>query len=497
MAVIAEKELRDEKLDFWIQNNWNVLFIGRHGAGKTSRVIEAFERNKLSWKYFSGSTLDPWCDFVGVPKAVTRPDGSQYLDFVLPKYFQDNTIEAIFIDEYNRSHKKIRNAVMELIQYRSINGRKFDRLRLVWAAINPEEDNEYQVEPLDFAQKDRFHIQVNIPYKPSLDWFTKTFNEKSAKGAVAWWHELEEEEKKLVSPRRLEYALRIYEAGGDIKDVIPHSLNVNKLISVLAHGPAKDKLIDFYERKAVDEATKFLLVENNYAASARYLHELPDNVRNTSLANWMEFFLPLVTPEKLSSLVIIESKILDFVVGHIDGYPQFAKIIQNIVSANQHHKIVKRIKSVIGANRTLAGQFGNLHNISADAPFYSRKLLQIPWAKIVANLHTMPIQTTPQRVDVYQRVSSQIPQQLSEQDAIQTLMLFDNIASRSWARSLKVKMPHLMGIINHCINCIHLATGLSWEGILIKYGTNIQVLLSKIKEVDLHQKLFCPSKVKP
>ncbi|HRZ84262.1 MAG TPA: hypothetical protein P5069_17565 [Candidatus Hydrogenedentes bacterium] len=37
--------IREEKLDFWIKNNLNVLFIGKHGVGKTSMVKDAYDRN--------------------------------------------------------------------------------------------------------------------------------------------------------------------------------------------------------------------------------------------------------------------------------------------------------------------------------------------------------------------------------------------------------------------------------------------------------------------
>jgi hypothetical protein len=33
-------DLKDEKLDFWIKNHYNVLFVGKHGVGKTS-IIKA------------------------------------------------------------------------------------------------------------------------------------------------------------------------------------------------------------------------------------------------------------------------------------------------------------------------------------------------------------------------------------------------------------------------------------------------------------------------
>lgn len=97
----AIRELRDEKLDFWIQHSLNVLFVGHYGAGKTTRILDAFKRNKLKFKYFSAATMDPWCDFIGVPKVVSDENGP-YLDYVLPRDFRDDTIEAIYMDEFNR-----------------------------------------------------------------------------------------------------------------------------------------------------------------------------------------------------------------------------------------------------------------------------------------------------------------------------------------------------------------------------------------------------------
>jgi Cdc6-like AAA superfamily ATPase len=43
----------NDVLDFWIKNNLNVLYYGRHGVGKTSIVIESFKRNNLNYQMFS------------------------------------------------------------------------------------------------------------------------------------------------------------------------------------------------------------------------------------------------------------------------------------------------------------------------------------------------------------------------------------------------------------------------------------------------------------
>ena len=60
------------KLNWWISHNKNVLFVGKHGVGKTAMVKEAFDQHGLKWRYFSAATMDPWVDFVGVPREKTE-----------------------------------------------------------------------------------------------------------------------------------------------------------------------------------------------------------------------------------------------------------------------------------------------------------------------------------------------------------------------------------------------------------------------------------------
>ena len=36
-------------MKFWIDNNLNVLFRGKHGCGKTAMVLEAFEEAGLKY----------------------------------------------------------------------------------------------------------------------------------------------------------------------------------------------------------------------------------------------------------------------------------------------------------------------------------------------------------------------------------------------------------------------------------------------------------------
>lgn len=137
----------DHILAHAVENKMNILLKGAHGVGKTAMVKAAFDAAGLKWKYYSAATMDPWVDFIGVPKEKVDEHGNAYLDLVRPRDLAADDVEAIFFDELNRAPKKVRNAVMELIQFKSINGKKFNNLKIVWAAINPDdEDGTYDVE---------------------------------------------------------------------------------------------------------------------------------------------------------------------------------------------------------------------------------------------------------------------------------------------------------------------------------------------------------------
>jgi len=219
-----------KKTDFWIEQNLNVLMIGDHGIGKTAIIKDAFDRNNLKWRYFSASTMDPWVDFVGVPKEVQAEDGTSYLELIQKLEFQDDSIEMLFFDEFNRAPDKVRNAVMELIQFKSINGRKLNNLKGVWAAINPYDENEtYDVEELDPAQQDRFQIQIELPNEPNVTYFQEKFGHRMGTRAVEWWKYLPDNLKRLVSPRRLDYAVDIYVKGGDLEDVLDEEVRPKTL----------------------------------------------------------------------------------------------------------------------------------------------------------------------------------------------------------------------------------------------------------------------------
>lgn len=487
MATVEDIELRPEKLDFWIEAGFNALFIGRHGVGKSSRIFDAFDRAKLRWQYFSTPTLDPWVDFVGVPQEAKDENGS-YIDLILPKRLRDDQIDAIFLDELNRSHPKIQNAVLELVQFRSINGRKFKNLKIVWASINPLEA-EYKVQDLDPALKDRFPVWCVVPYKPDLAWFVKHYGDRLGNAIVSWWGELPPNEKLIVTPRRLQYVLDMYKKdGGDIRDVLPPGCNVSKLLSAFSTGPINQKLKEIYDSNNQDAARRFLMVENHYASAVRYL-QTPSEF-NIQPLDWFSFWLPVMPNEKLATLMATSDTICCFVADHPD-LGKFTEIMENIVTANQNKVLVRKIKKRLETYEvdSLAGKYGRLRNLNAETPYHSNK--DVNWDEKIAAFSKMPLDKTPERKAVYVDLVSHLPEVMTLDQSLGTIELLGVIADRTWPQKLK-DYRYFMGVVNHCIKQIWRCSGLSWAEILKKFPSKFERLLPKVMEAGFEKKLLCP-----
>jgi hypothetical protein len=196
-------------LKMYIELNKNILTQGKHGVGKTQKLMQACEELGLKMAYYSAPTLDPYTDLVGVPVPTTLPDGTKVLESIRPHKLDD--ADVVFVDELNRAEPKTQNAFFEIVQFHTINGEKLPKLKCVVAAQNPADDEEeYAVGTLDPAFADRFDIYLNEEAKPDKGYFLSTlgeqFGEDRAKtvvnGLFAWIKDLKDN-ADYISPRRL------------------------------------------------------------------------------------------------------------------------------------------------------------------------------------------------------------------------------------------------------------------------------------------------------
>lgn len=347
-------------LRLYAKNNFNVLLSGRHGVGKTEIIKQVFkEEFGDKWAYFSASTMDAWVDFIGVPKAVTREDGKTVLDLIRPARFADDEVEALFFDEYNRSPVKVRNAVMELIQFKSINGRKFKNLKVIWAAVNPfSEEGTYDVEEIDPAQLDRFPIKIDMPYKLERSYFNKKHG-ALAKPFMQWWTQHSDEIKYKISPRLLDQAIEIYQVGGDLKHVFPVESNVNKLIQDIKSisiddewkqvlgMTSKEKSTFFSSLSNVQKFEKFIL--SDFDKYVKYISEdYIINQINLKNNNWLnnllvnEEFITKQLKKEIESLKNLSFKeTIEFYLGVTPNINKFIVNGKNIVITGKFNKKYK------------------------------------------------------------------------------------------------------------------------------------------------------------
>lgn len=291
------------KYDGWIKRKLNVMFRGKKGIGKSEKVIAAFNRNygEGNWLYFSASTMDPWLDFIGAPKeAIDEETGKSYLKMIRPAALEFGTIKAIMFDEYNRAPTKIRNAVMELMQFKSINGHKFEHLETIWAAINPHDDaGTYNVEYIDPAEEDRFQVIVDLPYDVDPDWFRTAYGNEGYAAAM-WWRKQSDEIKDEISPRRLNYAVKEYLEEGDLYDILPPRANIVDLISHMNDGSYKQRLSQLY---ALNNEADVIHAFSN--------HNFFNGTKELIVANdnYLEYFIPYVPKDEIVNFYLSEQRV--------------------------------------------------------------------------------------------------------------------------------------------------------------------------------------------
>jgi hypothetical protein len=438
MSTIVQKP-NLTKLLFWIEKRYNVLFTGKHGIGKTAMILEAFKKAGLRYAYFSGSTMDPFVDFVGVPLKIEGPDGPR-IELVRPGHIIEADLQAIFFDEFNRTHRKIRNAVMELIQFKTINSKPIAKdLRIIWAAVNPDSDEEgvglYDTDRLDPAQRDRFHIHVNLPYKCDHEYFAKTYGESMAKSAIQFWDELNDAERDKISPRRLDYALQLFRDNGDVRDVLPPSSNPARLAAILGTGPADEKLKQLLGD--IEEAKRFLGNENNYAYALKTI---------LSKREYVAAFVPCMPPEKIAGLYESNGNVRK--AAHLDirsngKSSAFFKVLREIIIANQNQKLAATARDRLAKLGAPLG-IEVIPMITAGVASISKEdLAELEdKAKKASNSR--------ERKRVYDKLEKVMPSKMNEAEASAILNVFDRLCYGS-KHTVGRDMPKLIAMVNHCV----------------------------------------------
>lgn len=157
--------------------------IGHHGLGKSSVVYQWAKENgyKVSERRL-GQMADAG-DLIGLQEFIRdSKNNATHTKHVLPDWFprEENTI--VFLDEVNRSHKDLLQAVFELVYDKSLAGVKLPKNCHVVAASNPATDDYSVLDFSDSAFQDRF---VHIMFTPTKDeWLSYGRAQKFAPSVV-------------------------------------------------------------------------------------------------------------------------------------------------------------------------------------------------------------------------------------------------------------------------------------------------------------------------
>lgn len=306
-----------EQIKKYIDHGLNILLQGKHGTGKTTVLTQAADELGLKVAYYSASTMDPWADFVGVPVPEELGDGSGRKTLTNVRPHRIDEAEVAIFDELNRADPKVLNAVLELVQFRTINGERLPNLKCVVAAQNPPEEG-YNVDTLDEALVDRFDIMINVEPDITVAYLAGVIGDRRiATHFINWWKQRSamSEKASYISPRRLEKMARLYIDFEHNFDVLkaalpPGNHDFGKLRDMLDEPTDPDSINRWYAEKsdATSIRTKDTqILENEFKVlgvdnRAKVVDALKNHVGGANLFAKYLALIEMFTTDELESL---------------------------------------------------------------------------------------------------------------------------------------------------------------------------------------------------
>jgi len=145
------------------------LLWGHFGVGKTDIAKEIARQTGRELIILVISQMEPG-DLIGMPsRYISSGRDSDRTVFLKPDWWPDNENTIIMIDEVNRAHRSIRNAVMQLLLDRRIHNHILPCGTWIMAAANPPDEEYDQVDLItDPAFMSRFfHFDISPDI---IDW---------------------------------------------------------------------------------------------------------------------------------------------------------------------------------------------------------------------------------------------------------------------------------------------------------------------------------------
>lgn len=129
--------------DFTVIGDNNIIVFGPSGVGKTEMAIQAAQKAKHNYVYVNLSVLEA-PDLVGLPKIVG--DHTTYAPPEFLPLVEENRKKVILIvDEIDKAKDELQNPMLELFQFRSVNGRQLNIKSIIATGNLPNEHAKSRV----------------------------------------------------------------------------------------------------------------------------------------------------------------------------------------------------------------------------------------------------------------------------------------------------------------------------------------------------------------
>ena len=198
----------------------NVYLEGAPGIGKTSRTKALLEQHGVDVAYFSVPAMSP------EDMAVPFPDDlGDFLEMLIVGKLARPGPKIVVLDESRRGDRRIQNALMELIQERTVGGMPVPGMIGTIALNNPRMIGSYRlaVGRVDLAQAARFRLNIQLDATDTKfdDYLVGKYGD-SISPFIEWWKEdLDDDGRALISARGLERMYDLNRMGMGLEEGKP------------------------------------------------------------------------------------------------------------------------------------------------------------------------------------------------------------------------------------------------------------------------------------
>lgn len=124
-----------------------VFVAGRRGSGKTFIAKDAIADSKCRELYLNISMCER-TEISGFPNLLSAKEGLKYVSYMLPQYFEpllegNEPVVALF-DEIDKCQSDLFGSLLEIFQFKSINGKKMSNLRAIVCTGNLQSEGGHR-----------------------------------------------------------------------------------------------------------------------------------------------------------------------------------------------------------------------------------------------------------------------------------------------------------------------------------------------------------------